>query len=211
MVELPGSLERSTLGDVLGALHRDCVSGALRLDEPGTPGRQHVIYWHDGLIHHIESTARAAGGATARIDAAWFADAPVESQRGDDLAKLEGLFELRRARISFRVMGRGPGRSAQPLEPRDFLHGRRRHRDSASSSAPPPRVFGPRQAALATLGLSGEPDSEAVRSAFRKLALRWHPDRYPSVGPQTRAALCRRFAEVSAAYRELIAEADSRH
>jgi hypothetical protein len=212
MVELPGSLERSTLGDVLGALHRDGVSGALRLEEVGADGsRQHVIYWHEGLIHHIESEATGSSTLpTARspIERSWLSEptGPHAGELNDRLAKLEALFGLTRARISFRVMGRKP-RSREPLGPKEFLHGRQRLRDAdATTPTAPPAVETRRGAALRLLGLSGEPGPDTVRAAFRKLALRWHPDRYPSAGTQTRAALCRRFAELSAAYQELIGD-----
>jgi hypothetical protein len=208
MVELPGSLERSTLGDVLGALHRDRVSGALRLHETlDGEERQHVIHWRDGLIHHVETTRTTRpscrGGDPRRVQAHWTPDDASKRQR---LACLEALFELDRAKISFRVMGRHPAQISQPLEPTDFLHGRRRQRD-ASPGARDATVNAdtPRQRALLTLGLSGEAGPDAVRAAFRQMAWRWHPDRHPQVGELTRAALCRRFAQISTAYEQLMA------
>jgi DnaJ-like protein len=214
MVELPGSLERSTLGDVLGALHREGVTGALRLDEVGVgQGHQHVIYWHDGLIHHIETTRRAPLPGTRRQELRprqaqehWTCDDGSKRQR---LEQLEGLFALARARISFSVMGRRPAPVPAPLEPEEFLHGRQRQRDGDSPSPPAsvPRIAPdtPRERALRTLGLSGQPAPEAVRAAFRQLARRWHPDRHPRVGEQTRAALCRRFVLIATAYEQLTA------
>src|SRR5688572_13325176 len=69
MVELPGSLERATLGDVLGALHRDKISGALCLEEFGREGHRHIIHWIEGLIHQVETTRpvslRSAGAGAA--------------------------------------------------------------------------------------------------------------------------------------------------
>lgn len=215
MVELPGSLERSTLGDVLGVLHRDRVSGALRLSAvSGGKEHHHVIYWHDGLIHHVETTrslpARSWMDARAAYRGAehWTRNDAGKWQR---LERLEALFELRNARLSFRVMGRHPARAPEPLEPTEFLHGRRRQRDAETPS--PPRVpvdtprmpiDTPRARALRTLGLDGEPSAEDVRAAFRLLARRWHPDRHPQAGEQTRAALCRRFSEIATAYQQLI-------
>jgi hypothetical protein len=210
MVELPGSLERSTLGDVLGALHRDRVSGALRLSEvSGGKEHHHVIYWHDGLIHHVETTrslpARSWMDARASYRGAehWTRNDAGKWQR---LERLEALFELRNAKLSFRVMGRHPARAPEPLEPTEFLHGRRRQRDAEAAFAP--RVVPidtPHSRALRTLGLDGEPSTEDVRAAFRQLARRWHPDRHPQAGEQTRAALCRRFSEIATAYQELMA------
>ena len=62
---------------------------------------------------------------------------------------------------------------------------------------------------LALLGLSGQPSRDSIRGASRQLARRWHPDRHPEAGELTRAALCRRFAQISDAYQELINELDA--
>lgn len=191
MLELPGRLERSTLGDVLGALHRSGATGALRIDESGPSGsRQHVIYLRDGLIADVES---GTGPAPLHRQ---------EAPRRQCLEQLEALFDLQRARLSFRVMGPRPAPMPQPLEPPEFLHGRRRRRDAEVACEATP-VADSRQRALALLGLSGEPSSEELRSAFCQLARRWHPDRHPEAGELTRAALCRRFAQITAAYQEL--------
>ncbi|HWO10843.1 MAG TPA: DnaJ domain-containing protein, partial [Polyangiaceae bacterium] len=115
-----------------------------------------------------------------------------------------------------RVMGPRLPQAPRPLGPREFLHGRRRSRDGAGaapSSAPPrqerpapeqPPPDGSRARALQTLGLAGEPGVDAVRAAFRQLARRWHPDRHPGANELTRAALCRRFAQITGAYEALI-------
>lgn len=212
MVELPGTLERSTLGDVLGALHRDRVTGTLLLEEPCASGaHRHLIAWRDGLIHHVETTRRRHAGATSvasRHAARWTED---DASRSQLLERLEALFELERARLSFRVMGPRLPPSVRPLGPRDFLHGRRRSRDAAGDTPRPepaaaPRLApdSPRARALRTLGLDGEPGADAVRAAFRQLARRWHPDRHPGANEPTRALLCRRFAQISGAYAALI-------
>jgi DnaJ-like protein len=210
MVELPGSLERSTLGDVLGALHRDRVTGTLTLTEIGA-GRehQHVIVWREGLIHHVDTTRRAALVPSRGRQAAahWTQEG---ADRAELLERLEALFQLTRARLSFRVMGPRPPRTPVPLGPSDFLHGRRRSRDAASTppppsaAAPPPAPETPRARALRTLGLRGEPGVDTVRAAFRQLARRWHPDRHPGASETARAVLCRRFAQISGAYEQLI-------
>ena len=198
MLEIPGRLERSTLGDVLGALHRSGATGALRIDESGPSGsRQHVIYLRDGLIADVECAASAVQSRS-------------EPARSECLQQLEALFELQRARLSFRVMGRRAAQMPQPLEPPEFLHGRRRRRDAAARrEALKPPSTSSRERALAVLGLSGDPSSEDIRSAFRQLALRWHPDRHPGAGQLTRAALCRRFAQIAAAYQELSSLSDA--
>jgi len=207
MVELPGSLERATLGDILGALHRDQVSGALCLEELGRNYQRHVIHWRDGLIHHVETARRpdptGVSGAAARAFGAdrWLAGGGLGEQRRE---RLEALFELTQAKISFRVMGSRPTPSQTPLEPAEFLHGRRRKRDAAYAPAPDPTPSDtPRQAALRSLGLQGNPGADAIRAAFRKLARHCHPDLYAREDEPTRAASCRRFIEISRAYAEL--------
>lgn len=206
MVELPGNLDRATLGDVLGALHRERISGALYLTEVGGDGHQHVIHWHDGLIHHVEST-RAASVRLGALPELTLAARWMRADGGElaRLSRLEALFRLSQARLSFRVMGRLAPPSARPLGPEEFLHGRRRKRDSETPRAP--ATTPPRQLALRTLGLSGEPDAGAVRAAFRRLARSWHPDLHPNANERTRAYLCQRFVEISNAYRELTAGA----
>jgi DnaJ-domain-containing protein 1 len=194
MLELPGRLERSTLGDVLGALHRSGATGALRIEETGPEGsRQHVIYLREGLIADVEMGSAERSAVTPH---------PVRQQC---LEQLESLFGLTRARLSFRVMGQQPGRTPVPLEPPEFLHGRQRRRDTAAAAERCQDTA--RQRALSLLGLSGDPSPDTIRTAFRQLARRWHPDRHPEAGELTRAALCRRFGQISAAYQQLIASA----
>lgn len=56
---LPGNLKNTTLGDVLGRLHRQKVSGILELIEErsAVAGRRHKIHLQHGLITRVESPA----------------------------------------------------------------------------------------------------------------------------------------------------------
>jgi hypothetical protein len=56
---LPGNLQATTLGDVLGSLHRLGASGVLELIEQRSPaaGRRHRIHLHRGLVTDVESPA----------------------------------------------------------------------------------------------------------------------------------------------------------
>jgi hypothetical protein len=179
----------------------------LTLTEIGVgPVHQHVIVWCEGLIHHVDTTRRASlvPSRGRHASAHWTHEG---ADRAELLERLEALFQLTRARLSFRVMGPRPPRSPLPLGPSDFLHGRRRSRDVAGSPPPPPAApppETPRARALRTLGLRGEPGVDTVRAAFRQLARRWHPDRHPGASEQARAVLCRRFAQISGAYEQLI-------
>lgn len=56
-MNLPGRLKLSTLGDMLGTLHRAGASGVLELieSEGSTAGRVHRVYLDGGLIDGVES------------------------------------------------------------------------------------------------------------------------------------------------------------
>jgi DnaJ domain len=60
-MQLPGRLAASTLGDLLGALHRHGITGELELLEQrglrgsGVPGRRHRIHLCRGLVTLVES------------------------------------------------------------------------------------------------------------------------------------------------------------
>jgi preprotein translocase subunit Sec63 len=74
---------------------------------------------------------------------------------------------------------------------------------------PPVRVLTPaeREArdALNALGARLGPDfsERDLRSAFRQLARRYHPDRHPGCSAGTASSLSRHFADLQAAYRLL--------
>jgi curved DNA-binding protein CbpA len=57
--------------------------------------------------------------------------------------------------------------------------------------------------AAAALELPRGASPTQARRAFRRLALRLHPDRHPTAPPEERARLAERFARVAAAYRQL--------
>jgi hypothetical protein len=60
-MQLPGRLSASTLGDLLGALHRERTSGRLELAEirgplgRSVPGRTHRIHFASGLVTTVET------------------------------------------------------------------------------------------------------------------------------------------------------------
>src|SRR5690606_245838 len=61
-MQLPGRLEVTTLGDVLGALYRERASGMLELLERGTShaGRAHRLYLERGLVRDVDSPLSVA-------------------------------------------------------------------------------------------------------------------------------------------------------
>ena len=56
-MQLPGTLSRTTVGDVFGRLHRGQLTGVLELVEQSGPrlGWMHRVHFHRGLVRHVES------------------------------------------------------------------------------------------------------------------------------------------------------------
>ena len=131
------------------------------------------------------------------------------------MLRLSVLEELDDAQILFRVAVRPPrgALTESPLGAPELLEGRRRARDRASgprvSAAPPPPVgafLDPARAnACRALGISVAAEADEVKRAYRRLVRSYHPDLHPDATHDERVALSRRFAEVTAAYRALVA------
>ncbi|HLV68140.1 MAG TPA: DUF4388 domain-containing protein [Polyangiaceae bacterium] len=237
-MNLPGRLAATTLGDLLGRLHRARADGVLELIERSgcTAGRAHRIYFERGLIDDVETgmgtprlgellirhgvlapesllalSPRLLGGA-ARVGELVIAErlaphaAVVRALREQLRARLEALFGLRDALVRFHPR-RPRSRTSpapEPLEAADFLHGRARARSGSARSSEVAPPSEPRARALSALGLDPRADVQAVRRAFRARARELHPDRYPHASPAERSHLLQRFAELSAAYHELV-------
>lgn len=160
-MQLPGRLRDTTLGDVLGTLHRSRATGGLELIEcvGHDIGRRHVIQLVDGVIVGVTSDAPSTrlGGfldlESSRVEPL-LADQETEGRLGETLlarglithdqlrsaldrqfrCRLEGLFRLADANLRFR-----PPRpriedptAPPPLDRVDFLHGRPRARHRAA-------------------------------------------------------------------------------
>lgn len=236
---LPGRLGLTTLGDLLGAMYREGMTGVLELTEATGPhaGRTHRIRLAAGFVASVETAISAprlgellgrrgavSRGALEQLPARLLrfpsrragellvasgdaTPSAVEAALADQRKEqLDRLFELTDARVAFRV-ARGQGAlSLEPLGPTEFLHGRERHRDREAETTPRGKRHDPSRArALSTLGLSAAADVAEVQRAFRTLASRLHPDRFPTASPEERRELLRRFAAVSAAYHALVA------
>jgi DnaJ-domain-containing protein 1 len=185
-MNLPGKLRLSTLGDLLGTLHRAGISGTLALRELQgvTAGRCHRIHLRRGLIVSVE----AVGSPPENLD------------RHQVRQRLEELFRLDDAELSFHVARRGDGLEA-PLTPVEFLHGRPRVRDRCRGSAPEGSLL--RRRALAILGLPPTATPREIQRAFRAQALALHPDRHPGASEERRAELTGAFTRLTQAYRVL--------
>jgi DnaJ-domain-containing protein 1 len=133
------------------------------------------------------------------------------------LARLQMLDELVDAQIFYRVTVRPPRGALvdAPVGPSEFLKGRKRARDREPESGAyrsarlpsgfPGRIDVKRQSAFRVLGLSAEAPSDEVKRAYRRLVREYHPDLHPDATSEERRTLSARFAEITAAYRSLVA------
>lgn len=244
-MQLPGRLKTTTLGDLLGSLHRGGVSGTLELVEPS--GRTHRVHLAAGQVTAVEvDRAVASLGEILRDDDALDDDVlrrsllrAIASRRlhGEVLVqdfhlapcvvgralrkqlieRLAMLDELADARIGYRVTVRPPrgALTDDPLRASEFLAGKKRARDrvaesgtfrtSRPSSGLPGSVDHQRLGAYRVLGLASEAPADEVKRAYRRLVREYHPDLHPDATSDERRALASRFAEVTAAYRALVA------
>ena len=98
---------------------------------------------------------------------------------------------------------------ARPLEPHEFLHGRRRRREREPRAEPSPgpapgaKVGDPK--AWNTLGLPPGSGLTEIKRAYRRLARTVHPDLHPGASDDERLDLQRRFVALTDAYRSLVA------
>jgi DnaJ-domain-containing protein 1 len=233
-MKLPGRLAGTTLGDVLGLLHRERATGVLELVEASGPtaGRRHAIHLVAGLVADVESKLavprlgeilKAQGfvgdEALARLSRTLLL---APSRRAGDIlrqdariapevvsAALRRQLRLRDAELRFRVARTRSSPHGLPLSPREFLHGRVRARDRSGVRAAAIRARSgterARARAFELLGVTPGAAREEVLRAFRRLAASVHPDRHPTASSNERAELLQRFAELSAAYHLLVA------
>jgi len=232
-MRLPGRLKATTLGDLLGALHREASTGTLELVEDR--GRTHRVHLCAGRVVAVEldgaapSLAEILRGERAADDdllrrsllramtsrrlhgevlVGEFRLAPSvvnAALRRQVLARLAALDALGDARVSFRVAVRAPRGALHeaPLEPGEFLHGRRRAR--ARTPAPPPACDERDPTPWHVLGLPPGSDPSEIRRAYRRLARTVHPDLHPGATEDERRVLEARFHEITEAYRLLVA------
>jgi hypothetical protein len=163
-MNLPGRLRMTTLGDLLGTLHRAEATGTLELAED--LGRTHRVYLSAGFVVAVEiDGATPTLGEILRRDHALDDGLlkrsllrAISSQRlhGDVLVqdfhvegavvgaalrrqiitRLERLDQLTDARVLFRVAVRAPrgALTSAPLPAAQFLAGKKRARDTAGGA-----------------------------------------------------------------------------
>lgn len=230
-MRLPGRLEATSLGDLLGALHRASATGTLELVEDS--GRVHRVHLRVGLVSAVEldgasaplaQLLRARGDvdeltlqrsllrslASRRLlgeilvrDAGLSPEIVDAALRHQLRTKLAALERVRDARVAFRVVTRPPREALRerPLEPSEFLDGRPRARDRAARDAGSFEEHRARE----LLGVPAGASTVEVRRAFRRLARAAHPDLHTGATPEERRELEARFSELAAAYRQLSA------
>jgi hypothetical protein len=171
------------------------MTGLIQLRESAGPGlgRTHGIYLRRGWVVAVDTPAHVA-----RVDA-----------RGPLSAKLDALFALTEARLTFHVVCAPPQTESPPISPSDYLRGRPRARDRVTPGMPrsAPRVpSAPRThtEALSTLGLDVGATTAEVTRAFRRRARELHPDLHRSAAFAERRSVEQRFAVLSAAYHTLM-------
>jgi DnaJ-domain-containing protein 1 len=220
-MQLPGRLSDTTLGDLLGSLHREKSSGVLELIE--SSGRRHHVSLRDGEVESVDTglPGPLLGDLLGLSDISFQHDerrlgeyllekgqvTPEDLSRAlarQTRERLELLFSIDCAAVRFHApKPRADDPTAPPhLQRAEFLHGRPRHRSRASTrkiEAAAPH----RSGALRVLGLGEGATSEDIRRAFRDLAHRHHPDRHLAASPEERKRLFLRFAEISRAYHAL--------
>jgi len=227
---LPSRLERSTLGDLLGRLHRGGVNG--RLDLIADVGSASAsLHFERGVVVRVDGGGPRLGERIAtswderrRIDAALAAAGREGDLAGAALARgglatparvrdaleaqgrerIERLFTLRRADLRFRVAAPVSRGVEVALGPVAFLHGRPRAIPRFAQS-PSAVKCDPLRDAFDALGLAASPlpSRDVVRRAFRLRATSLHPDR--ARDPDARVALARAFTELAAAYERALA------
>jgi DnaJ-domain-containing protein 1 len=246
-MQLPGRLKATTLGDVLGSLHRARASGMLELVEAS--GRSHRVHLALGLVTAVEVDRAAASlgeilrsedevdddvlrrsllraMASSRLHGEVlvrdFHLSPVvvgRALRRQLLQRLQMLEELADAQILYRVTVRPPRGALldDPLAPSEFLAGKKRARDRRAepasgtyrSARPPSGLPGSidvgRLVAYRALGLASGAADDEIKRAYRRLVREYHPDLHPDATSEERRSLSVRFAEVTAAYRALVA------
>jgi DnaJ-domain-containing protein 1 len=158
---LPSELRSTTLGDVLGALSRERVTGVLELIDRG--GVVHRVHLRDGLVGDVETPGAQRIGdvlrrtlcGDARTSRAIERYSLADGQRPlgrvlvqrevigeadltsalctQRLERLEALYRLQNARLAFRVARRQMFPPPRPLAEAEFLHGRPRRRQQVAA------------------------------------------------------------------------------
>lgn len=239
-VALPSRLERSTLGDLLGSLHRGRANGRLELVEVDGPtsGVRRTIHLASGAIVRVDGSGlrlgeRLTNDPTRRLAieralgarrpgdlrlsgevlvGAGLADAETVrgALRAQAAERLEELFALQRAQVRFRVAA-----GAAPAAPRIALGPdvflHGRPRRETRIEASPPHAAAP-SPLDESLATLGLSPAEATPEAIGRAFRRRAAALHPDRARDatTRRVLERAFAQLGDAYRRALEAARAR-
>lgn len=217
---------------MLGRLHRAGLSGTLELHEDA--GATHRVHLRAGVIEGVETAnGRRLGDVLRQLEPLGrdqrlalercgysgsslplgeqlvasglvSADTMIRALSVQMIERLDRLFTLSRARISFRVLRQLRKGFSVTLRAEQFLQGRPRLRSRRGGSPLTRASVMPRHEAFAVLGIAPTTDPERIRRAFRLQAARVHPDRCPSSDVVAQARQTERFKLVTEAYRAVV-------
>lgn len=88
------------------------------------------------------------------------------------------------------------------ISKRFFASAHATRRPASGRTAAPPPARSQRPAWHVTLGVSEFADVDEIRTAYKRLMSRYHPDKAGSLGEEQRLIAARTASEVTAAYRE---------
>ena len=232
-MQLAGRLRATTLGDLLGALHRGGATGTLELVDDAR-GLSHHVHLRAGKIASVEldgasprlgemlreqgaidettarrSVLRAVAsqrllGEVLVLDFA-VPQATVGSALRTQLVQRLGVLDrLADARVAFHVTRRPPA-EALATEPLEGREFLPGRRRARERSAAPPVIAPRRNDARGILGVADSAGAAEIRRAWRSIARTLHPDLHPGASPEERRALERALARASEAYQWLVA------
>ena len=233
-MNLPGQLSFTTLGDLLGQLHRASVSGILELVEShgAAAGRTHRVFLRDGLVDEVETASRGPRlgelllreGSLGREGFAQLGrrlllepkrragEILVNERLASREAVTGGLRKQLRLRLDavFALRDASVKFHVRPVVERAAAtlgaadFLHNRPRARPRFTRAARSASHPRAVACRVLGVPTDADAETIQRAFRQQARATHPDSHPDASPAERALCLKRFAELSAAYHTLI-------
>ncbi len=227
---LPARLDRTTLGDVLGALHRGRATGFLELV---LRTRRSFVFLSSVKPSAVASEGEALGelllsrgaidrptldrAARARrrddrligeilLDAGAVDERTIEGAMATQTAeRLDALYRITKAELRFHVASFATDRSPIPLRAAygaPALHpGVFLYGRPRARGRGKPTMADARREALRTLGLGIDAQPDDIKKAFRRLVLELHPDR--AQGSAQREDLGEKLARVTSAYARL--------